>query len=342
MKKNTSASEPTTNKTKEIFNWIDTGKGLSMLMVIFYHCEVSGVFNQARCAFVWFPFFMTFFFFMSGFLFHKGDENFDVKKKIKSIVTKLLWSYFVFTFIIVAPKSLTHGTNILDGILGIFLGRASWFVATLIVAELLLLPIFKYNKSSKKLFFISLVMMAISLWVYDIIPSQPWHYNKGFSAAAYMIWGYLTYLNRNKLQKFIKPITMVLLLVFYGVVRYLDYKYWGIKYSMPQDVSLSSIIFIFESVLGVSLMFVVCNLLPRISLLHSIGRNSLIYYYLNGGVVVVLTTLFLRFGFCGYGYVLLMFVLATAILSFAAQIINKYCPFMVQFPSKKHKILRKI
>ena len=78
------------------------------------------------------------FFFISGYLFYK-EESFNFIRKIKSIIRTIIIPYFIFTSIIALPKMWIHGNeiDITNIIQSICLGQASWFVAALILAEIL-------------------------------------------------------------------------------------------------------------------------------------------------------------------------------------------------------------
>ena len=70
-----------------------------------------------------------------------------------------------------------------------------------------------------------------------------------------------------------------------------------------------------------------------------IGRNSLVYYYLNTGLLLVLSIILQKIGF-GYDgnnlIAVFLFIVAVCILTIITKVINKYAPWMVgNFNSKK-------
>jgi len=74
------------------YEWIDTAKGLGILLVVYGHCQPPESINKFVYAFH-----MPLFFFISGFLFKKdktGFGNFIIKK-----AKRLLLPYFVFSLI---------------------------------------------------------------------------------------------------------------------------------------------------------------------------------------------------------------------------------------------------
>ena len=75
------------------------------------------------------------FFFLSGYLFYK-DTPFSLQLKLKAIARYLLLPYFIFTTFIAIPKALAHGFDIPETLFSVLTGQASWFIAALIVAEI--------------------------------------------------------------------------------------------------------------------------------------------------------------------------------------------------------------
>ena len=76
------------------------------------------------------------FFFLSGYLMYK-QQGFSLRCKMVSIGRSLLLPYFLFTTVLALPKAFVHGHS-LDWeslLLPILTGRASWFIAALIVSE---------------------------------------------------------------------------------------------------------------------------------------------------------------------------------------------------------------
>ena len=75
------------------------------------------------------------------------------------------------------------------------------------------------------------------------------------------------------------------------------------------------------------------KLMPAgIKSLSYVGRNSLTYYYLNGGVVFILTFIFNKIGLVydgNYFFALLLFIFVVIILSIASKLIHRFAPWMV-------------
>ena len=80
------------------------------------------------------------FFMLSGYLLYKNVGMIDIKYKLKSVLRNLLWPYFIFTSVMAVPKALAHGErvdNVWVLVQNVVTGQASWFIAALIVAEIM-------------------------------------------------------------------------------------------------------------------------------------------------------------------------------------------------------------
>ena len=92
-------------------SWINIGRAICMCCVYFYHSENSGMENL-EYSYFFRPFFLEFFFFISGYLMLIPGKRLDIKHKLNSILSKMIWPYFVFTTIIWVPKMIKHGRDI--------------------------------------------------------------------------------------------------------------------------------------------------------------------------------------------------------------------------------------
>lgn len=77
------------------------------------------------------------FFILSGYLMYK--ETFYIKHKLHSIFRTLFIPYIIFTTAMYIPKNIIHcnGINFVEMAKNILMGQASWFIAALIIAELI-------------------------------------------------------------------------------------------------------------------------------------------------------------------------------------------------------------
>ena len=315
------------------YEWIDTGKGWLILSVLYYHCE-KYYNNDAIVSLFWIPFFMTCFFFMSGFVFHT-KEDINIIHKIKSIIYKLLWSYLIFTSIILIPKALVRGYGIEEGIISVIMGEASWYVAALIVAEIILCSLFIKKWKQFQLLLISISLLLISIFLNNIIDYQPWFFIKGISGAGYMLLGHLFYLNKEKFYSLHKIKYLFITIAIFSIIRYTMYLYDNNSIynenSLPWDFSINTLMFFIESIVGILMCYIFFNLYTH-KYIKFAGKNSLIYYYLNGGIILVSSILINKILPFNYLFVIVVFVITNILLSLISRLINKYFPFLLVFP----------
>jgi hypothetical protein len=70
-----------------------------------------------------------------------------------------------------------------------------------------------------------------------------------------------------------------------------------------------------------------------------VGVNSLTYYYLNTGLLLVIITVMNKIGFTEIStwFVLPLFFIVVILLTFASEIILRFAPWMVGYTKKTNK-----
>ena len=122
---------------KEREHWIDMLRGFCMLFILLDHTEIYYT-GGNLIPYDWYVSnVLMVFFFLSGYLMYK-QQGFSLKHKLTSIGHSLLLPYLLFTAVLALPKAFVHGWSIdwKSVLLPILTGRASWFIATLIVSEI--------------------------------------------------------------------------------------------------------------------------------------------------------------------------------------------------------------
>ncbi len=314
--------------------WLDYGKCICMLMVIFLHtCDYytgkANLFlhlmNPTR---------LLVFFFISGYLIKL--DTFDFKRMMSSICKKLLFPYFVFTTLIWIPKHLLRGEGIsmemmLHDILG---GFASWFVAALAVSKITMSVILYFTRNLRTIWIVCMTLVITGFMMTQYIDSAiPWQIDYGLKALLYLALG-MTYKRYEKRVSGKMGLQAVLSVVIYFVCVSLDYFCFEKSTYIFGEVSfVGAVSFIFLSLLGIWMMISLVKLLPdKIEWMTYIGKNSLTYYYLNTGLLMVLVTLLNKAGlgydgkyFMVYG----LFLVTIAVLTLISKLILRYAPWMV-------------
>ncbi len=118
--------------------WIDEARGLAMLAILLFHTEMYYIGKDILPYTMFVENALALFFFLSGYLFVSSHRPFNLPTKMRMIFRRLIIPYLFFTLLIAIPKGWVHHNQIsLQSIfIPIITGKASWFVATLIVAEI--------------------------------------------------------------------------------------------------------------------------------------------------------------------------------------------------------------
>lgn len=330
---------------KKRLDWVDYSKGICMIIVVFYHTLCYYV-KDTTLTYTFFPFFLTYFFFISGYLI--DIDKFSFQKSAKSIFKKLIIPYFIFTTIIWIPKTISHGNEIslLSYIFDIGGGYASWFVAALVVAKLFLSSILYTTKSLKQIWLLSVILITIGFvsTIYVNYPA-PWYFNWGLISLLYIVLGCTYRRYQDKINIISKKYLLISIFVY--IILIIIDKHYSLStyYFELKSGPLSTIGLISYFILSISGIWMMLNVTRYIpsgqKYLQYIGENSLIYYFLNGGVITVLVTICNRigFGYDDYIYREVVLLIATIlILTFASIIIVNYFPWMVGLNHKKKNI----
>ena len=118
-------------------SWIDELRGFCMMAILWFHTEVYYAGTDITPYAFYVGDVLAVFFFLSGYLFYR-DQAFSLRRKVCSILRRLVVPYLFFTLLMAVPKALVHGDSLAPFALltPIVTGQASWFVSTLIVSEL--------------------------------------------------------------------------------------------------------------------------------------------------------------------------------------------------------------
>lgn len=222
-------------------------------------------------------------------------------------------------------------------------GYASWFIAALVVAKLILSGIIVITKSLKNIWLISLpfIIIGFLLTMYINYPC-PWFFNYGLISIIYILLG-CTYRKYENFMNLASKTNLLLSIVIYGILITLN-KIYPISiyyYGMTsENISLLGIIsFLLLSLSGIWMMLNIVTFLPEnIKYLQYVGRNSLIYYFFNGGVITSCVMICNHIGF-NYNTLIyrevLLYITVIFILTLTSFIIMRFCPWMVGEFNKK-------
>lgn len=326
------------NNMQKRLDWIDYGKGICMLFVILSHTWSYYVQQRSDLINILQPTRMFVFFFISGYL--VKVETFNIEKFLRSISQKLLFPYFIFTTLIWIPKALAHGdvVSLESMIYNIGGGYASWFVAALAVSKLVLALILYFTKSLKTIVSICVVLFIVGCCMAQYIDADiPWFADYGLISLIYLAMG-MTYRRYEDILSKHMKLQVILSILVYFTFTLLDYtifKNSTYLYSLSYgNVTFDGVLsFFFLSVLGIWMMISIVKILPsNMKSISYVGSNSLVYYYLNTGLLTIICVFCNRLGL-GYNgndiLAILIFVVVVIILTITTKLINQYAPWMV-------------
>lgn len=314
-------------------HWIDSIKGISMIAILLYHTEYYYTGKVLTNYSLYVTNALILFFFVSGYLMYKNE--FDIRKKIKSILKGLLLPYFYFTTIIAIPKALAHGTGIEIGdiLFHIFLGKASWFVAALCVSETLFaFAIHKTKGNIKILAFISLIGFVCSIY-FNNLPPYPWQIGNSLLTLPFLFAGYTyhKYETKYRLSNKTPIIWLALLCIFFVSIKITEVSNNINLIIWPININ-NYPIFLLDEIICIIIMTLFCKRLPICHWLEWVGKHSLAYYFLCGGTPLVTSIFFNKIGIVyggNYFNVLLVLLSVFLVTTVCTWFIYKYIPFIV-------------
>ncbi len=325
--------------------WINTGRGICMLCVFIAHCNFYYLNHISPIYFVYKPFYLSFFFFLSGFLMFKDLSEFPFEKKLRSIANKLLWPVLFFPTLIWIPKALVHGKDVGVGtyLVDLLGGTAAWFVSTLIVAQIIsIIAIYIFKNKWLLIIITAIISFFLAFYLAEIDSTPfPWYYKSGMIAFLFLVLGGITRNYYDEIKRFISCRNLIISAVIYLGIMLYNYYYLG-WFQAIMSVKYDNIIFgLVCNLLGIIFMLQLCHYIPSMRWLQYIGKNSIIFYFFAGGVPLVVGYLAKMYiPYQGYVMTLLVTVLSVALIFPISYIINRYFSWTLDFSKITNKLSR--
>lgn len=332
--------------------WVDLGKGISMLMVVLFHCETYNPAGPEGCSALFAFFRMPFFFFLSGYVFTRNYRAFSLRAKMKQIARGLVWTYLVFTSIILIPKALMNGSPIAEGVWLILTGRASWFVVSLGGAQVLFAFLLRFTQKLPAVLAFMCGSLCAGYVVKALHPDMlPFCFDCTLLVVFFFGLGFFYRIYEDRISNLLPaswPFLALATLLYFGAIladaRFFHTPPYLFGVSEYQNFPL----YILYALLGIVMMTLLTKLLPGPGVLGFIGRNSLVFYYLNGGTARIAYALGEKTGLyraaagpaaAGTAAAMLISCLC---LSAAAILIKRYCPILAGDRQAFNRLMRKL
>lgn len=323
--------------------WVNTGRALSMLGIYIAHCNFYYLNLDSTILLFTNLFRIPFFYFISGFLFFRSLEKYSEKEKLKKIINKLIWPTIFFTSLIWLPKMLVHGkdTNFIFFVKDVLGGTASWFISSIIVGQLLLLFVRKFIKNIFFILGIGFIFFLLAFYLVKINPDPfPWYYKSGLMSFFFLSLGGVLFVYYDKIKKIISYKLLIISFIISLIMHCFTFNngiFQNISLVRYDNIPLG----LFNNIIGIFFMLQLCHYIPEIKWLQYIGKNSMLFYFLGGGVPLLLGYIVKSYiPLQGYIMTICIIILSMAIVFPISYIINKYFSWTLDF-SKITKLVKK-
>lgn len=314
--------------------WIDMAKGFAMLSILLFHTD-SYNFEELLIPYEYYvENFLALFFFVSGFLFYREENEFNIRHKFKSILKTIVLPYFIFTSLMSIPKALVYGNDLsADIITNILFGQASWFVTALVIAEILFSLLILASRRNK--YIMPAVCFILGITAVYFTPSfNFWHFHNAMLAMPYIYLGYIYH-------KYEIPVTWFVnnkVFVCAGTVLLVAMKYMehttGLRMLFEPVIVTSFLLFFIDTMMFITLFILLIKHIRPYKMICWTGRNSLVYYFLCGGVPL-LTNRILNIMGINYGDNIIILIILTVIVYFITTAITKFIVRYIPFVTGK-------
>jgi len=303
-----------------------------MLLILWFHTEVYYTGRDIISYNLYVCNALTVFYFISGYLFF-NEKLFSWKHKLHSIYKGLILPYFFFTLLLALPKSLVRDVSLTDIFIDIIIGKGSWFVASLIVCELVMIILGLLKRKSV----IYITQIACLLLAYLLIDTNfsiyqnYWNVHSALIGMFFLCLGYEYRVFEKQLECLHHFWVFILVLLLFIATKV--YVIWSGASLIVSPVIISSFpLFIADSILGILLLITLFRKIPNISWLNWTGKHSLVYYFFCGAVPTVvalgLNIIHLPFIESQYYRMFIAFLLVYALSSGLVWISYEYLPML--------------
>ncbi|MBP3408624.1 MAG: acyltransferase [Bacteroidaceae bacterium] len=273
--------------------WIDAIKAICMICVYVYHTGYYYGIDYNKFVFIFTPFYVNGFFFISGYLFFKSYDKKHLYgkkeyiKSIKNILFRLVIPTIFFSACLYIPKH--WGAIIIDGfIINTLGGTGFWFTSAMCVSQIVLATFFLSNRKNIWIYFLFATTILATMNIFGDIRSKPaeeyfpWYWQTGLIYIFVMCLGGIYYKYEESVYKLIsKPFMVLLITVAYAVIIYYSLIYPTYYFSLSGRNNMLGII---GMVISILLLISITTRIKESRLLHYIGKNSIVFYFLSGAV----------------------------------------------------------
>lgn len=325
--------------------WVDLLRGVAMTAILFFHTDVYYADDDVLGYAFYVQNALTIFFFLSGYLFFKETDFSSsdsligksfVRHKMASVARNLMIPYFVFALILSVPKAYVRQIPLTSLLMDILSGRAFWFVAALIVAELLFLLVLRITRGKAWGLLTTAVVAAVACVLLsttgpELYADYPWQAENAIMAVVFLCLGWLFHRYEAVFDRFNRPSYISLLLLLTIIIKIYEHRN---SISMCIEPILVShwTLFYADCITVTILMLCVVKRMPRVKLTEWTGAHSIVYYFFCSSVPLAVSLFLGKAGLPYHGSIwraLVAFIIAYAAITAIAWVIYRYLPFII-------------
>ena len=317
--------------------WIDLLRGFCMMSILWFHTEMYYVGYDKTPYTFYVGDVLAVFFIISGYLLYK-PTSIDFNKRIHSILRYIVLPYFIFTtFIAIGKYFFYQDRSISLLIIDVLSGHASWFITALIISQLIFLLFLRISKENIIfLAVLSCFSLILSYYIGNSYNPSPlyyeqniWHLNEALFACFLLFTGYF-YHRYERIINYINTIIYTsLLFIIVCIIKYIIYKN-NMQLVLGPIIVSNYPIFIIDLLCSSLLLIQIFKRLPSIKMIEWTGAHSIVYYFLCGGIPVVISTIFHHMNITdnSYLYILGVFIVVYLVSTGVTWLIYRYIPFI--------------
>lgn len=270
-------------------NWLDTARGIAIILVIIGHAN----FPEEILAIVY-AFHMPLFFFLSGFFLLKKEENFNLFliKKVKSLIIPYIFYNIIliifYWLLWIISKNQDLYQDIYSKIIAIpmairiddIYASRLWFLPCLFISNILICIFYKtFNKSLVAIFIVSIILslIGIELNINNRL-ILPWSLDASLMICIF-ITAAIIIREKNLLNIILNKKFIILYFVLYILCTYLNFLHNNNKRIGIYEASYGNYLYFYiTSFAGIFIVLKIAYKIGSNKILDFLGKNSLTIY----------------------------------------------------------------
>lgn len=320
--------------------WIDRARGTGMVLILLFHTSMYYAGSDIPPYAMYVENALAMFFFLSGYLFvpniaESGTTGHswcaqsatpDAGRKLRSILQKLVVPYLIYTPTIAVLKSFAYGTpiNPMEIAARVVSGEASWFVSSLIVTEALFLVVVLISRGKLLVTAILCTLPCVAV-AYDADVTPLSTLKVSLIALVIFFLGHAFRRCEHVIDSMhaTSYIPLFMLLAIIKVYEYVG----GVSMTFYVIRIDSFTLFFTDTALSSLCLVWLCKRLPAMRLLEYTGSHSLVYYFICGGVPLVVGRLMPEYTEGGFHMLAAAFVIVYLCSTAIVWAIYKWIPW---------------